>query len=570
MPQNAATSTTASRSTGRGGDVLRLLRGLCEAARQTAGADHAWAGLLGADGAAFLQSYVSGSVIRKAWKGEAHPIVTDLLRDLIEGRGPRLHGLDASAEVFGMPPSARVQLVVAIATPTQAYGCLCLGGDERAAFSSAQEWLVHQLATRLAHSYERALRGRSFPPGRWPATLLPPRPEPAAPARIEEERRRSQRMMEVGRLAGEVAHDFNNQLTTILGHGEMVLRQLPAESPLHLHVRGMLDAVDRAAGLTRQLQTFSRRQAAQLRVLDLNVAVTEMVRMLGRIVDERIQLSTALAPGLDPLEADPGLLEQVIVNLVVDVRDTIGGAGRIHVETARWSSADAATLTPLPLRRDGRYALLVVTGSGPDLGVAPRTRGLAPAAGMTPLGGRSGIGLAAMRGIVEQLGGHLAVVAGPGNKTVFRVWLPSLDGERPAVPGADSGAVLLRGTETLLLVEDEPAVRELEACVLREQGYCVLEAADGQEALEMLQGPLEPVPDLLVTDLAMPRLGGRALADLARGLHPRMRILCISGDAGEVETTDELPDTAMALLHKPFTIEELTGKVREALEGAAG
>lgn len=546
--------------------MLRLLRGLCEAARQTAGVDHAWAGLLSAEGTSFLQAYVSGSAVRKAWKGEAHPTVTDLLRDLIEGRDLRLHELDASAEVFGMPPSARVQLVVAIATPTQAYGCLCLGGGERAAFSSAQEWLVRQLATRLAHSYGMTLRGRSFPPEQWPAALHPPRTDRTTPARLEEERRHSRRMMEVGRLAGEVAHDFNNQLTTILGHGEMVLRKLPAESPLHLHVRGMLEAVDRAAGLTRQLQTFSRRQAAQLRVLDLNVAVTEMVRMLGRIVDERIQLTTILAPDLDRLEADPGLLEQVIVNLIVDARDAIGGAGRISVETARWSAA-AAVLTAPPLSSDRCYALLVVTGSGADAVLAPGARGLAPAAGMRPFGESSGIGLVAVRGIVEQLGGQLAVEVGPGKQTVSRVWLPAFPGERQDAHGEASASGLPRGSETVLLVEDEPAVRELVVCVLREQGYSVLEAADGQEALEMLQGPLDHAPDLLVTDLAMPRLGGRALADLARGLHPQMRILCISGDAGDVETADELPVTATALLHKPFTIDELTGKVREALVG---
>jgi CheY-like chemotaxis protein len=295
-----------------------------------------------------------------------------------------------------------------------------------------------------------------------------------------------------------------------------------------------------------------------------------MVRMLGRVVDERIQLTTALAPDLDRLEADPGLIEQVIVNLIVEARDTIGGAGCIRVETARWPAADATALTPLSLPHDGRYALLVVTGSSPDAAVAPGSRGLEPVAGMTPRGECSGIGLVAVRGIVEQLGGQLAVEAGPGKRTVFRVWLPTFDQERQAVAGEAPGTGLPRGTETLLLVEDEPAVRELEVCVLREQGYRVLEAADGQEALEMLQGPLDPVPDLLVTDLAMPRLGGRALADLARGLHPQMRILCISGDAGDVETTDDLPVTATALLHKPFTIEELTGRIREALEGSPG
>jgi len=572
MPENATVSTLP-RNDGQSPDTLRLLRGLCEVARQTTGVDHAWAGLLGEDGASFLQAFASRGGARQAGGNGVHPAVTGLLHDIVEGRDVRLHELDACAEAFGMPPSSRVQLVVAMATPARAYGCLCLGGGDRAAFSSAQEWLVHQLATRLAHSYERTLEGRSSPPGRWPASLRPPRPDLTPQARLEEERRRSQRMMEVGRLAGGVAHDFNNQLTTILGHGELILRKLPAESPLHRHVREMLDAVDRAAGLTRQLQAFSHRQAAQPRVLDLNVAVSEMVKMLGRIIGERIQLTTTLAPDLERLEADPGLLEQVIVNLIVDARDTIGGAGRISVETARLSSAAAAAMTPMPLQPDGRRVLLVVTGSSRDADAAPRTRGLEPVAPRMPCGERPGLGLAAVRAIVEQLGGHLVVEAGPGKRTAFRVCLPAIDGQRRAAPGEAPGTGLPRGTETLLLVEDEPAVRGLEVCVLREQGYRVLEAADGQEALEMLQAPLDPVPDLLVTDLAMPRLGGRELTDLARRLFPEMRILCISGDAGDAGdagTPDELPVSPTALLHKPFTMEELTGKVREVLEGPPG
>jgi signal transduction histidine kinase len=569
MPLNATTST-AARPVVRDRDVLRLLRGLCEAARETAGVDHSWAGLLGAEGASFLQAIATGSGVRKAWKGEAHPAVTGLLRDLVEGREVRLRELDGCAEVFGMPPSSRLQLVVAIATPTRAYGCLCLGGGDRAAFSSAQEWLVHQLATRFAHSYERTLQGRSSPPGRRPTTPIQPRPGLAPPARIEEERRHARRLMEVGRLAGEVAHDFNNQLTTILGHGEMIRRKLPAESPLHRHVGEMLEAVDRAAGLTRQLQTFSHRQAAQPRVLDLNAVVSEMVKMLGRVTDERIRMTTTIAPDLERIEADPGLLEQLIVNLIVDARDTIGGAGHINVETARWSPGDDAAMTSSPLQRDSRCAQLIVTGSSPDVDATPRTRGLKPAAPKMPSGERPGNGLAVVLGIVERLGGHLVVEDGPGKRTTCRVCLPTSAGERQSVPGEAPCTSLPRGTEALLLVEDEPAVRELEVCVLREQGYRVLEAADGQEALEMLQGPLDPAPDLLVTDLAMPRLGGRALADLARRLYPQMRILCISGDAGDAGITDELPVTAMALLHKPFTIEELTGKIREVLDGPPG
>jgi two-component system, cell cycle sensor histidine kinase and response regulator CckA len=201
---------------------------------------------------------------------------------------------------------------------------------------------------------------------------------------------------------------------------------------------------------------------------------------------------------------------------------------------------------------------------------APVVPGLEPVAAKRACGEHPGIGLVAVRGLVERLGGHLAVEAGSGTTAVFRVWLPAFDRERQAAPGAAPGTRLPRATETLLLVEDDPAVRELEACVLREQGYRVLEAVDGQEALEMLKGPLAPAPDLLVTDLAMPRLGGRELADLVRGLHPQMRILRISGATGDGETAVELPLAATAFLHKPFTIEELIGRIRKVLEGPPG
>ncbi len=569
MPQNA-TVPTASPPARRGGDVLRLLRRLCEAARRTAGVDHAWAGLHGPDGTSFLEACVSGSAARKAWKGAAHPVVAELLHDLAEGRAPRLCELDAHVEVFGMPPGSRLRLVVPIATPHRAHGCLCVGGGGAVPLSSAQEWLVHQLADNLALSYERMLQGRKSSRGR-PTISSPPGAEVVRSATAEEERlRRSRRMMEVGRMAGEVAHDFNNQLTTILGHGELVMRKLPAESPLHGHVREMLDAVDRAAGFTRQLQACSHRRAAQPRVLDLNETVSEMVRMLGRVIGGRIRLTTRLAPDLDRLEADAGLLEQVIVNLITDARDTIGGAGRIDVETTRWSSPSATAGRWSPASPASRYALMVVTGTGAGAAQAPGAIGLESAAPGMPPGGRTGIGIDQVRGIVERLGGDLVVEAVPGARTTFRVCLPAIGDVKLAETRTASGDGLPRGTETVLLVEDEPAVRELEAFVLREQGYRVLEVADGQAALELLQGAPDPAPDLLMTDLVMPRLGGRALIDLARRLFPGLRILRISGDPGDVSSEDGLQGATAAFLHKPFTMAELTRKVREVLEAPAG
>ena len=560
MPQDATKSTIA-RPAGRDREALRL-RGLCEAAREMAGVDHAWAAIVSDGAAAVLQAIASGSGVRKAWRGEAHPAAAGLLRGFVEGREAGLGDVDRQAEAFGMPPSCRLQFVVAIATPDRTYGCLCLGGGERAEFGSAKEWLVRQLAGRFAQAHERALQERRPAPARPPAPAMPP--PVAADASLEDERRHERRLAEVGRLASEVAHDLNNQLTTIFGHGEMVLRKLPAESPLHGHIRELTDAAERAATLTRQLQAFSRPQPAQPRALDLNAAVAEMVGVLQRATDRRVRLTSALAPGLERIEADPGLLEEVIVNLIAEARDAIGGAGRIDVETARWTPAGAPAGTSLTSRRGVGYAQLIVTGWPSDADAGPHHRPGSAEAAMAS-GERSGIGLAAARRIVDRLGGLVLVEAGPGTQTTFRACLPGAGGERQPAPAEASRAGLPHGARTLLLVEDEPAVRELEICVLLDQGYRVLKAEDGQEALEILQGPLHPVPDLLVTDLVMPRLGGRALADLARRLHPQMKVLCISGDA-EGGTAGDPPLHAAALLRKPFTIEELTGKIREVLE----
>ena len=251
------------------------------------------------------------------------------------------------------------------------------------------------------------------------------------------------------------------------------------------------------------------------------------------------------------------------MNLIIDARDAIGEEGCIHVVTTRVSSEDAACVTPGPGTRAGRQVLLAVTGSGRDADATPRVRGLEPAA---PDRGATARGSASPRCAASwnNSAGTSSPRPGPGTSTAFRVYLPAVGEEQQAAPAEAPSAALPRGTETLLLVEDEPAVRGLEACVLREQGYRVLEAADGQVALEMLQSRLEPTPDLLVTDLVMPRLGGRELAGLARTLCRESGSSALRGDAG---TMDATALGGAAILYKPFTLEELTRKVREALEG---
>jgi two-component system, cell cycle sensor histidine kinase and response regulator CckA len=374
----------------------------------------------------------------------------------------------------------------------------------------------------------------------------------------------SQKLEAIGRLAGGVAHDFNNILGVITGYGELMERQLEANHPARPRLVEVLRAAERAAGLTRQLLAFSRKQEIQPRVLDLAVLVAELDQMLRRVIGEDVELQVRQAPHLGPVKADPTQLEQVIVNLVVNARDAMPKGGRLTIETANvdFDEADAATHPPA---HAGRFVMLAVSDTGIGMDAETQGRIFEPFFTTKPVGEGTGLGLATVHGVVKQNGGHIWVYSEPGQGTTFKVYLPRVD-EQPEAHAADAVAELLpRGDATVLLVEDTESLREMFREMLVEQGYTILQAAHGEEAMELAreyQGEIH----LLLTDLVMPKMGG---IDLARALaerRPEMQVLYMSGYTDGAISRQGVLRQGSALLEKPFTTTRLVHAVRDALD----
>jgi len=384
--------------------------------------------------------------------------------------------------------------------------------------------------------------------------------------RMEERLRQSQKMEAVGRLAGGVAHDFNNLLTAISGYSDLLLHRLPAYSTLRRDVEEIRRAGDRAAGLTRQLLAFSRRQVLQPRILDLNAVVTTMERMLRRLIGEDIELSTDLSPSLGHVKADPGQLEQVIVNLVVNARDAMPDGGRITIGTIDVDLSPSYS-NAHPGVRPGPHVLLSVTDTG--LGMSDETQAhlFEPFFTTKERGKGTGLGLATVYGIVQQSGGHIRVNSAAGSGATFLIYLPRVETRGDDVPGADRPFLPhpSPGTETVLLVEDEEVVRRLAREILINNGYQVLDAGNGREALLISEAHRGEI-HLLLTDVVMPRLGGRELVERIRPLRPDMRILYMSGYTDDAILRHGVLEEEVPFLQKPFTSEALARKVREVLD----
>jgi PAS domain S-box-containing protein len=329
--------------------------------------------------------------------------------------------------------------------------------------------------------------------------------------RLEEQFLHSQKLEAVVRLAGGVAHDFNNLLTVINCHAALLLQDLSEDGTGATPARAILEAGERAAHLTQQLLAFSRKDLAAPRVLDLNAAVTEAVTMLRRLIGEDIVLTTDLRPGLGRVRADPAHLQQVVMNLAVNARDAMPCGGRLSLVTRDVQ------------RESGPYVLLAVTDSGCGMTEEVKAHLFEPFFTTKEVGQGTGLGLCTVYGIVKQSGGHIEVESQPGSGTTFRVYLPPID--ESAAPETSNGAgPVLRGSETVLLAEDEGAVRALACQVLWSSGYSVLEAGDGAEALWLAGEHRGPI-DLLVTDVVMPDLDGRGLAERLRVLRPDIKVL---------------------------------------------
>jgi PAS domain S-box-containing protein len=382
---------------------------------------------------------------------------------------------------------------------------------------------------------------------------------------LADQLRVSQKMQAVGELAGGVAHDFNNLLMIVKGHAEMLLDRIQDSSPARHNLEQIQGATDRAASLTRQLLAFSRKQVLQPKVLDLNDVVAGMIKMVARVIGENIELAFLPGSKLAPVKADPGQLEQVLLNLVVNARDAMPDGGRLTIETTN-VEVDRVSASQHPAMEAGSYVMLVVgdTGCGMDAGTQARI--FEPFFTTKAHGKGTGLGLATVYGVVKQSGGFIWVYSEVDHGTRFKIYLPQVtaDVDRLAAEKMAPGPV--PGTETVLFVEDEESVRELVRDYLGRSGYRVLDAADGIQALEIAAAHKAAI-HILVTDVVMPRLSGRELVTRLTAARPDLKVLYISGYTDDSVFRHGVLEGGVAFLQKPFNLKDLAQKIRDVLEG---
>jgi two-component system cell cycle sensor histidine kinase/response regulator CckA len=381
--------------------------------------------------------------------------------------------------------------------------------------------------------------------------------------RLEAQLLQAQKIDAIGRLAGGVAHDFNNMLTIIKGYGELLLENMPPQEPQRRAMEEINKAADRSATLTQQLLAFSRKQTLQPVILNLNTVVAEVSNMLRRLVGEDIALLTRLEPALGLVKVDPGQIEQIIINLAVNARAAMPAGGMLSIETTN-VEVEETYLRLHPEVSPGAYVRLIVSDTGHGMDNHVKAHLFEPFFTTKAPGQGTGLGLASVYGMVTQSGGHIAVYSEPGQGATFMIYLPRVADTVVATPPPAPAAERRQGTETILLVEDDAAVRELLRHVLETNGYTVLEASQGEEAIALYEH-YKGVIHLLVTDVVMPGMSGPQLAERLVAARPGMKVLCLSGYTEHPLIHRGVFAPEMAFLHKPFTPPGLLQKVREVL-----
>jgi signal transduction histidine kinase len=422
--------------------------------------------------------------------------------------------------------------------------------------AGAHDYIMKRNLARLAPAIERELHEAQ--------TRVARKVAEEALRQSEEQLRQAQKLEAVGRLAAGVAHDFNNFLTAITGHSELLLRQMGADDPLRKSAEQIEKVAYMAATLTRQLLTFCRKQVIEPRVLELNMVIRDTERMLRLLIGDDIEFSTSLDPAAGHIKADPGQIEQIIMNLAVNARDAMPNGGKLTVTTAK-IIRDKNHLTHLPGLDAGDYVMMAIADTGTGMNEHVKSHLFEPFFTTKPLGQGTGLGLATCFGIVKQNTGHIEVHSELGSGTTFELYFPQVQPKvepyRVCITPAESAG----GGETVLLVEDEQVVRELAVVSLREKGYAVVEAVNGEEGLRMARQHDGKI-DLVLTDVVMPVMGGKEMADVLRTSHPDTKVLFTSGYADNALMHQGVLPPGISFLQKPYLTATLTRKVREVLD----
>jgi PAS domain S-box-containing protein len=385
--------------------------------------------------------------------------------------------------------------------------------------------------------------------------------------RLEGHLFQSQKMETVGKLAGGIAHEFNSIMTAIIGHSELLLADLPPENPPAKSAAEIRHAADRAATLTRQLLAYGRKQILQPEILDLNAVIVGMENTLLHLMGRDVRVHFSFADGLKSVKADAGQIEQVVVNVAMNAADAMPNGGKLTIETAN-VTLDAGYVSRFPELKAGEFVMLAIGDSGAGMTDAVKARVFEPFFTTKGVGQGTGLGLATCHGIIKQSGGHIALYSELGRGTTFKIYLPQAGSKTETKISASpkKPLELPRGTETILLVEDDPSLRAMAAALLGRWGYTVLAAANGVEAMVLVHQPGRGHIDLLFTDVVMPQMSGNELADRIRALHPQTKILFASAYTESAIVQQGVLNPGVALLQKPFTPSALAHKVRETLD----